>query len=298
MAFENPSVGFVQQYGQNVQMLAQQTVSKLYGLVNRETVTGKRHYFDTYGEHDAMRNADIRFQPLVNTDTKHGRRAVDLKDFYDSKLVDSFDKLKTLIDPNGAISRAQAAQIGRQIDDVLIEGFFADAKTGETGSTTLALPSSQVVAVNSHTFGSGSGNANMTISKMIEAAEQMNSDNVPEEGRYLVLDTLNHAKLLQLAETTSIDFATTRNLQTGKIEGMLGFMFIQSTRLPVDGSGHRRCFAFQRDALAVAVGQDPMYDVSIRKDIVSMPWQAYISMSMAATRIDDKGFVEIKCLAT
>ena len=88
------------------------------------------------------------------------------------------------------------------------------------------------------------------------------------------------------------------NLERGKIMSFAGFEFIHSERLPTDGSGYRRVLAFQRTGLGLAIAQDPKADITQRKDKRSLPWQAYISLSMAATRLEDSKVVEIKCLAT
>lgn len=296
MSFTNPPTAFVQNYGQNVLMMAQQKDSKLRSLVMNENAVGERHYFELYNTHTSMNQVTNRFEDVIASDTNFERRAVDLEDWDDAKFVDNFDKLKMLIDPTSPIVAAQSAQLGRKIDDIIIEAFYTDMKTGKTGSATSSL--TQTVAINSWAYGSGSGNANLTISKLIEASEKMNTLDVPMEDRYIVVDPVNHAKLLATAEATSADFVTARNLVTGQIEGLVGFKLIQSTRLPTDGSGYRRCFAWQKSGMGLVTAQNPTIDVSQRKDKRGQPWQAYISLSMGATRLENSKVVEVKCLAT
>jgi len=296
MSFTNPSTSFVQNYGQNVLMMAQQMESKLRPLVMNETATGERFYFELYNTNSAMSQVTTRFEDKQNTDTLFERRAVDLLDYDDSKMVDSFDKLKMLIDPTSPIVAAQAAQMGRQIDDIIIASLYADMKTGKTGSSTSSL--TNTVAINSWAYGSGSGNANVTISKLIEAAAVLNNADVPMEDRYFVLDPINHAKLLATAEATSADFVTAKNLVTGQVEGLVGFKLIQSTRLPVDGSGYRRCFAWNKTGMGLVTAQNPKISINKRTDKRGEPWEAYISLSMAATRLENSKVVEVKALAT
>ena len=296
MSFTNPTTSFVQNYGQNVLMMAQQMESKLRPLVMNETATGERFYFELYNTNSAMSQVTTRFEDKQNTDTLFERRAVDLLDYDDSKMVDTFDKLKMLIDPASPIVAAQAAQMGRQIDDIIIASLYADMKTGKTGSSTSSL--TNTVAINSWSYGSGSGNANVTISKLIEAAAVLNNADVPMEDRYFVLDPINHAKLLATAEATSADFVTAKNLVTGEVEGLVGFKLIQSTRLPVDGSGYRRCFAWNKTGMGLVTAQNPKISINKRVDKRGEPWEAYISLSMAATRLENSKVVEVKALAT
>lgn len=296
MAYDNPTVSFVQEYGANVQMMAQQTQSKLRGAVREETVSGERHYFELYNTNGSMNQVTTRFEDINPTDTLFERRAVDLVDYDFSQFVDKFDKLKMLIDPTSSIVQAQAAQMNRQIDDIIIASLYADMKTGKTGSTTSSL--TNTVAINSWAYGTGSGNSNLTISKLIEAAAILDAADVDMMDRYLVMDPVNHSKLLATAEATSSDYITSRSLETGEVDGLVGFKFIKSTRLPVDGSGYRRCFAWQKSGMALATAQAPQFDVTQRKDKRGMPWQAYMSLSMAGTRLENSKVVEVKCLAT
>ena len=296
MSFTNPTTSFVQNYGQNVLMMAQQMESKLRPLVMNETATGERFYFELYNTNSAMSQVTTRFEDKQNTDTLFERRAVDLLDYDDSKMVDTFDKLKMLIDPASPIVAAQASQMGRQQDDIVIAALFADMKTGKTGSSTSAL--TNTVAINSWAYGSGSGNSNVTISKLIEAAAVLNNAEVPMEERYFILDPINHAKLLATAEATSSDFVTAKNLVTGQVEGLVGFKLVQSTRLPVDGSGYRRCFAWHKSGMGLVTAQNPKISINKRTDKRGEPWEAYISLSMAATRLENSKVVEVKALAT
>ena len=79
---------------------------------------------------------------------------------------------------------------------------------------------------------------------------------------------------------------------------MVGFKFIKSTRLPTDGSGYRRCFAWHKSGMALGIAKNPTFDISQRKDKRGQPWQAYLSLSMAGTRLENDKVVEIKCLAS
>lgn len=296
MSFTNPPTSFVQNYGQNVLMMAQQVESKLRSAVMNETATGERFYFELYNTNSSMSQVTERFGDKNPTDTLFERRAVDLLDYDDSKMVDSFDKLKMLIDPTNPIVTAQAAQIGRQIDDVIIAALYADMKTGKSGGT--AVSPQTAIAVNSWAYGVGTGNSNITISKLIEAAALFDNADVPMEDRFFLIDPINHAKLLATAEATSSDFVTSKNLVTGQVEGLVGFNLIKSTRLPTDGSGYRRCFAFQKTGVGLVTAMEPKISINKRVDKRGEPWEAYVALSMAATRLENSKVVEVKAVAT
>lgn len=296
MSFNNIETSFVQNYGRNVQMMAQQMGSKLRGKVLVENPVGERHYFELYNTNSAMQEVTVRHGDVNITDTQFERRAVDLVDYEDAKLISNFDKIKMLADPLSPVVQAQAAQMGRQIDDIIIAAITADMKTGKTGSSTTAPQTA--IAINSWAYGTGSGNSNLTISKLIEAAALFDNADVPMEDRVVVVDPINHAKLLATAEATSSDFVTKRSLETGEVEGLVGFEIIKSTRLGTDGSGYRRVLAFQKTGVGLAIGKDATSRITERDDKSGYPYQAYICLSMAATRLENSKAVEIKCLAT
>lgn len=296
MSFSNIETSFVQNYGRNVQMMAQQMGSKLRDKVLVENPVGERHYFELYNTNAAMAEVTVRHGDVNITDTQFERRAVDLVDYEDAKLISNFDKIKMLADPMSPVVQAQSAQMGRQIDDIIIAAVTADMKTGKSGATTVAQQTA--IAVNSWAYGTGSGNSNLTISKLIEAAALFDNADVPMEDRVVVVDPINHAKLLATAEATSSDFVTKRSLETGEVEGLVGFDIIKSTRLGTDGSGYRRCLAFQKTGVGLAIGKDATSRITERDDKSGYPYQAYICLSMAATRLENSKAVEIKCLAT
>ena len=243
-----------------------------------------------------MQTVDTRNADVNATDTQFERRAVDLVDYDDAKFINEFDKIKMLVDPMSPVVQAQSAQMGRQIDDIIIGAATGNMLTGKSGSTSVAPQTA--IAVDSWAYGTGSGNANLTISKLIEAEAAFSNADVPMEDRCVVVDPINHAKLLATAEATSSDFVTGRNLETGEITGLVGFEIIRSTRLLSDGSGYKRCFAFQKTGMGLAIGKDATSRITIRDDKSGHPYQAYILMSMAATRLENSKVIEIKCLAT
>lgn len=296
MSFTNIETSFVQEYSANVQMMAQRK-GKLRDYVTIEAgVTGERHYFELYDKTDTISEVTTRHGDINLQDTNFKRVAVDMTDYEDARIVGGFDKLKMLADPMSPVVMAQATSFGRQIDDLIINSIYADIKTGKSGTSTEAAQAA--IAVNSWAYGTGSGNANMTISKIIEAMTAFDNADVDMDDRVLVLDPVNHSKLLATAEATSSDFVTGRNLETGEVDGLCGFKLVKHTGVGTDTSGYKRCFAMQKSGIALAIGMDVKADITQRKDKSGQPYQVYHAMSMAATRLEQAKTIEIKCLAS
>jgi hypothetical protein len=296
MTFTNIETAWVQSYGRNVQMLSQQENSRLMPFVMKETPTGERHYFELYGSHDEPGDADVRHADLNYQDTAFTRVAVDLVAKEDARLISKFDDVKTLVSLVSPVVMAQGAQFGRWIDKQICVGALADMKTGKTGSSTSAL--TQTVAINSWAYGEGSGNSNLTVSKILEAKANLDASEAPADGRYFVVDAINHTKLLATAEASSRDFVSSANIEKGVLKYFGGFEFIHTEQVQSDSNGYKRCFAFQKTGIGMAVNKEPMSDISENKGKSGLPWQAYYCMQSEATRLDNGKVVEVKCLAT
>jgi len=191
-----------------------------------------------------------------------------------------------LIDPTSSYARAAAAAIGRSMDDVIIDALGGTAKTGKDGTTSTALPSSQKVAV---------GASGLTIAKLVSAKKILDQNNVdPSIKRYIVVSPEQIEDLLNNTTVTSSDFNTVKALAQGDISSFVGFEFIVSNRLSVDGSSDRLCYAFAQDGIKLAIGKDVMARVDERND-KSYSTQVYYCSTFGATRMQEDKVVEIAC---
>ena len=284
------TTAFVQQYSANLQHLSQQKGSRLRGLVRVEAVRGKQAFFDQIGSQSASVRTTRAADTLLN-DTPHSRRMVTLADYEVADLIDDQDKLRMIVDPTSSYAQAQAFAIGRSMDDVIITAATGDAKTGETGGTTTALPAGQKVAVNL----SGS-NEGMTIGKLREAKYIMDNNDVdPSIPRVMVIGPKQLQDLLESTNITSSDFNTVKALVQGELNTFMGFNFITSTRLAHDsGTDVRTCFAYAVDGITLAVAKDLTVRIDERPD-KGYAVQVYACMSIGATRMEEEKVVQIEC---
>lgn len=279
------TTAFVNQFSSNVSMLSQQMGSLLRPAVDVESVVGEKAFFDQVGEAAAVaRTSRHQDTPLVTT--PHSRRQVSLTTFEWADLVDDADKVRMLIDPTSSYARAAAAGIGRAMDDTIIDALGGDAKTGKDGSTTTSFPSSQKIAV---------GGAGLTIAKLVSAKKLLDANSVdPSIKRFIVVSPEQIEDLLNSTTVTSSDFNTVKALVQGDINTFVGFEFIVSNRLKVDGSSDRLCYAFAQDGMKLAIGKDVMARIEERAD-KSFSTQVYYCATFGATRMEEDKVVEIAC---
>ena len=139
------TVAFVQQFKNQVIELSQQKGSRLRDTVISETVVGKTAYFERIGK-VAMVQATSRHDDTPQIDTPHSRRKVDLATYRWADLIDNADKVRMLIDPQSPYATVGMYAAGRTMDSVLLTAMNGTAYSGETGATTVALPSAQKIA--------------------------------------------------------------------------------------------------------------------------------------------------------
>jgi hypothetical protein len=279
------TTAFVEQYKSNVFHLAQQKGSRLRDAVRTETVTGKSHYFERIGSVAAQKRTS-RHSDTPRMDTPHSRRKVTMDDYDWADLIDQEDKVRMLISPQSEYAMAGAWAMGRAMDDAIISAATGNAFGGVSGGTSIALPASQKIAV---------GGAGLTIGKLIEAKEILDGNDVdPDEPRFMVVTSKQMTNMLNETKITSADYASVKALVQGQIGTFLGFNFIRTERLGLDGSGDRQVLAFCRSGLGLAVGADVSTRISERAD-KNYATQVFLSMTIGATRVEDEKVVEIAC---
>ena len=280
------TTAFVNQFSSNIQMLSQQMGSLLRNAVDVESVNGEKAFFDQVGAAAAQlrttRHADT---PLI--DTPHSRRMATMSDYEYADLIDDQDKVRMLVDPTSTYSRAAAAAMGRAMDDVIITAALGDALTGKDGGTTTSFDTA-----NNQIAASTSG---LTLAKLIQAKEILDSGNVdPSINRYIAVSPKQVTDLLNNTTVTSSDYNTVKALAMGEINTFVGFNFIVSNRLGVDGSSDRRCFAWAEDGIKVAMGKEPTARIDERAD-KSYATQVYYCQTLGATRMEESKVVEVLC---
>lgn len=286
---------FGKQYANTVALLTQQRGSRFRKAVTVGSYKGNQASpVDQIGAVE-MQQVTTRFGAIGRVDAPLSRRWVNPTDWDLPQLMDSFDDLKILSDPKSKYVMNAMQAAGRKEDDVIIDAFFGAASTGVNGgsSTAFAADGGSTVAVNE----AASGNTNMTVAKLRRARRNLMASEVDLETDelYVAINAQAHDSLLQEAQVVSTDFNEKPVLVDGMVERYLGFRFIHSERLDTDGSGFRQCPAWAKSGMHLGIWEDMVTEVSRRNDLAGIPWQAYIKMSIGATRLEGVKVEEILC---
>ena len=285
---------FVQQFSDNLLMLAQQRGSKLSGVVKNERVKGKYAHFDRLGKTTAQKKLSRHGDtPLIST--PHSRRRVTMDDWEWADLIDNPDKVRALIDPTSEYAMAGAWAIGRAQDDAIIA-----AATGNSVSIDAADSASNVTMLAAHIIDNdfGVANSNLTAAKVMEARRILRAAEIDmDEPMFLVANSFMISALMQDSDVKTFDTNVSKPMAFGELPFYGGFNIIHSERIlgsGVDDTDPYLGLAFTQSALGLALGEDINVRISERPD-KSYSVQVYASSTFGAVRIEEEKIVSIEC---
>ena len=292
---------FTTQYSTVLELKLQQMGSKLRGKVREGFHVGKMASpINQIGAIQSQAPAG-RFAPLQRTDADFTRRWVFPADRELAQLIDSYDELRTIVDPKSQYSTNAAMAFGRDWDDSLIAAAFGTAQIGTDNasltaetfntSTTVGNVGFQVVS----TFGSASANG-LSVAKLIEAKRTFRHYHVDVESDplTLIIGSQQEADLLNQTQVVSSEFNDKPVLVDGVVKRFLGFDIVVSERLSV-ASSVRSCIAFAKSGLYLGVWRDIFNRVDQRADLSGIPYQIFSSHSFGSTRTQPGKVLQIQC---
>jgi len=251
--------------------------NKLDGCVKLRTgVTADQYKFRTMGK--GMANQKASQADVTPMDVAHTLVAATLENWNAPEYTDIFDQAEVNFDEKSELAGAISKALGRRKDQLII-----DALDASTPTTT--VPTST----------GGAGTA-MNIAKVLAAKEEMDDNEVDDEGRVMLLTARSCASLLATTEIGSADYNTVRALAQGKVDTFAGFKFvfigsraeggITSATNIYDG------YAFHMDAVGLAVGLDMKTEINYVPEKTS--WLTNGIMKAGAVAIDETGIIKVQ----
>lgn len=289
---------FTTQFSTNLELLLQQRQSKLRGRVREGAHVGKMASpVQQVGALVLQAPAGV-YAPLNRQDANLVRRWVFPQDGEIPQLIDTFDLLKTAVNPQSMFVEAAAAAVGRAYDDAIIAAATGTAQLGvDAGGLTSETFSTTNFQIAS-TFGSSSASG-LTVAKLIEARRIFRHYHVDLEADpiTLVIGSQQESDLLNQVQVVSTEFNERPVLVDGRVTRFLGFDIVTSERLST-AANVRNILAFAKSGMYLGVWQDIMNRIDIRVDLSSHPYQIYTKASFGATRLQPGKVISILCSDT
>lgn len=256
------SVGFKNQFDDQIREAIQQSVSKLKDKVHLERIDAEYKFIDNISKTSVEKNNSV-YAKVTPQEPTLSRRRLSADRFVYSVRFDENQFLKLQNDvqyQTKTVSQMQAA-FQRKMDKVIVEALLADVYTGKAGTIAVTAATDGVIEVDA--------TAGLTYEKLLEARDILMSKGYSIEDNNPLYHLITNQELLRYHKETELtdgDFtganAVMRDPKTGMIKNALGIEFITFASNPsgasntepildVDDSSVRSCFMLAGKASSV-----------------------------------------------
>jgi hypothetical protein len=166
------------------------------------------------------------------TELEHTSRWITGREYDCAVLVDRLDTLKMIYDPTNPYTERMREAAARRMDQIVMDAFYATAKAGKDGSTSVAFPAGNIVA---------HASAGLTVAKLRSLRKMMKKKHVDLRGvRPLIAVTAEEIDdLLGETSVNSIDYNSVKPLVDGEVTSFMGFNF-----LPYEDNGADKIYTY------------------------------------------------------
>lgn len=282
-----------QAYSSVILPLARQERSMLWDTVvhkDKEQIKGKSFYQDQIGTWEMSPKTSVNAKTPMN-DPNLSRTRVDMRTYNDARTIDRSLGLQSLSDPLSQASVCVQSAVGVQYDKLIYAALGGVTYRGETGSTSVSLPSGQKIAADFETSGTNTG---LTTAKIRRAAKMLDAKGVPSYDRYLVASATAKEQLLGTQAPTSSDYNAIRALVNGDINSWVGFRFIWLPDGIINVSSNIADYYAYHKTGMIFGDLDGMFLREQERPDLSYSKQIYYEITAGAGRLEEAKVVQIK----
>jgi hypothetical protein len=295
---DNLPTFYVKQFSTNVQLLLQQKGSRLRSAVMSGTHVGSQASPVDQIAPVGANKVVSRFAAMPRIDALLDRRWAFPVDYDLNQMIDSFDKLRILTDPSSHYVTNAVYALGRSMDQEIINAFFGNAFTGVDGTTSTSFTAGNKISVQQ---GSASPSG-LSVAKLRQAKLKLmqNYVDLDSDPIYCAITAQQHDDLLAEVQVIDNDYNGGKPvLEEGRISRFLGINFIHTELLGTgtdDQAGTSTLVpVWAKSGMYMGMWNDIQTDISQRKDIQGLPYQAYAKATFGGARLDEKRVMMVYC---
>lgn len=279
----------------------QQQSSKLRGTTREHpNVVGNTDFWDRIGPTEAIQKT-TRHADTPYIETPHSRRAAYMTDWHWADLVDWSDIERILADPKSELAINAMKAFGRRVDRQIIAAFDASVQTDETGGTTVTFANDwsargAAVARSGSTGDWDFTAAALTVPNLASMKLDLDNNDVDPEGRHIAMDPSGLKQLLSASSPPQIsnaDYAAVKALVMGDVDTFMGFKFHTLSILPLVSGNNYYGYVWQENSVGLSLCREIQTEIDKRPDKANN-WQVYLSMTLAAIRVQGEGLIRFK----
>lgn len=229
------------------------------------------------------------------TELEHTSRWISGSEYDCAVLIDRIDRLKMIYDPTSPYVERFRQAAARKQDMVIMDKFFANARSGKDGTTDIAFPVADTVV---------HGAIGLTVAKLRSLRKLIKKRQVDlRTYRPFIAVTAEQIDNL-LGETTvnSIDYNNVKPLVNGEVTSFMGFDFVPfetygNDQIPVHidtGQTIRDCPCWVPDGMHFGTWDDLSITISPRPDKNNIQ-QIHGTFTVGATRLEEGKVFQVQC---
>lgn len=279
-------VAFVRQFEDDIRLQVQQEESRLEAFVRSIAITGTLVYVNRLDTVEVEQKTQ-RFQPTIISNAPHSRRQIPITDFTKTLGLDDQDLIRLAQDPKAEYVVTLGRAVGRQLDRTIITALGGDSLAVDASLVSSVVPfdPANIVPVNA---------TNLTVDKLRLSKLILDRNEVPKDGRQIVINASALSSLLAETETTSSDFNTVKALVQGEIDTFMGYKFIMTELLVGTDTVAAEILVFHKMAAGIAMGNRMKVRITERDDL-QYAQQVHIAATFGAIRIEEPMVAKIIC---
>lgn len=284
----------VTMYTANVRALLQKKGGDIVARVSRGSYKGEKvQVVNFIGPVEFVERTTVHGDTKL-VDLEHTQRWISASEYDCAVLVDRLDTLKMIYDPTSPYVMRMQEAAARKMDEIVMNKFFADAKTGKEAATTTPFRSANTVVHN------GTG---MVLAKLRSLRKLIKKRHVDlRANKPLIAVTAEEIDdLLGETTTNSIDFNAVKPLVDGEVSTFMGFNFLPYEKylgkgIPeyTDGTTVRQCPVWVPDGMHFGMWDGLTIIINNRPDKNNIK-QIHASFTAGATRLEEDKVFMLEC---
>src|SRR5688572_584596 len=284
-------------YTGNVRAAINKRGGVLVPLVSQGSYTGaKVQVVDFIGPVEFVER-DTPYGDTKLTELEHTSRWIAGREYDCAVLIDRLDTLKMIYDPTSPYVERFREAAARKMDEVIMNKFFAVAKSGKEGTTDVPFPNTDIIV---------HGGTGMNLAKLRSLRKLIKKRHIDLRASSPMIAVTAEQIDNLIAETTtsSVDFNSIKPLVDGEVSRFMGFNFVPyedylSKGIPThtDSGLIRDCPVWVPDGMHFGVWDSLSILINNRPDKNNIK-QIHGTFTCGATRLEEGKVFQLQCKET
>lgn len=296
-----------QTYADNVKMVAQQKVNKLRATVNELPASGEAmSAADLVGSVEAQESTGVERRNIENPPKLSRRWLIFPNELESGQYIDKEEKLQKAMDPTSVYVQTHTVAVERGLGDKILgvryvsKGVFELRDGGIMGAAVEGKsPGSGKVSLPAKCY-TAAGGVGLTLAKIKTTKERLNGDDFgleDDDETFWAISPKQVTDLLDIADGdgTSLNAFQQLQLQTGKPTTLLGYTWLVTNRLPVDGNGDRMSPVWTKNNILGGIWQNTLGRMWNDTSMKNTPY-AHVGAYADYVRAEDDGVQIVACV--